>query len=382
MATVDQHPATRIGTHRGLAGLMELLPAWRELDSRAAFQPLSAELFMVLARAHARHNGLALSASRGARLVAVWPLQVQRLGPLRLARRLGGAIQTFDGLTFDPQLDPQERADIVRDMLGALREQRLADLLHLRFLPDSPEFRAIPELAQAVRPAGESPWLDTSALSEREAVLARLSKERRKSTRRGLRALAAMGTVTFREEQQLPRRRRLVERALELKRAWLREAEAISLPLTTPWLPRSLVALSVDPTLRETVRVFELSVGGQTAAVELGWQSGRDYHSYLGAFDPRFAKGGPGAALTLEVLAWCGAHGVQRAHLLPPATDFKLGWTDHSEPLWTTTLPLTPLGRLFQPVVQDGKDLAKRRLAEVRERWPRAQALVPTPRSP
>lgn len=377
MATVDPLPAIQIASHRGLAGLTELLPAWRELDARAAVQPLSAELFLALARARGHHNGLALSTSQGSRLLAVWPLQVQRLGPLRLARRLGGAIQTFDGLTFDPQIGPQGRAGIVRDMLGALREQRLADLLHLRFLPDAPELREIPELALAVRPAGESPWLDTSALGEREAVLARLSKERRKSTRRGLRALAAMGTVTFREEQDLARRRGLVERALELKRAWLREAEAISLPLTAPWLPRSLLTLCTDPTLRETVRVFELAVSGKTAAIELGWQSGRDYHSYLGAFDARFAKGGPGAALTLEVLAWCGANGVQRAHLLPPATDFKLGWTDNREPLWTTTLPLTGRGRLFQPVVRDGKDLAKRRLADARELWSRARASEP-----
>ncbi len=358
-----------VRVHHGLAALHALLPSWRALDARADDVPLAAELQLAAASGS---RCVAVTAHFGGALRAIWPLRVHAVGPVRVARRLGGAIQTFDGPTLDqtpPGAPEQWRALLVHDMVRVMGDQRVADVLHVRFLAELPQRTAG---AGYARPAGENCWLDTRGITTTDALLARLSKERRKSTRRGLRALEAMGAVVFRDELDVVQRRALVQTAIHQKRQWLSASGEISVPLSTPFLPRRLLSLVSRPELVPLVRVFALEVGGEIASVELGFHSGRDYQSYLGSFDAGFAKAGPGAALTAAVLTWCGGHGVRRASLLPPSTEFKRGWTDQSATLWAATVPFTSVGRAVQPALQDAKVLAKRGLTwaqGARARW-------------
>lgn len=367
-----------IEVHHGLPALVGLLPRWRALDARAAVVPLGADLQLAVAGVDRSRSCVTVTASEGDRLVAIWPLQLRRFGPIRLARRLAAAVQTFDGPTVDHPppgvLLADWRGRILDEMIRALVRSSIADLIHLRFLPDGPAGPSAPSLRDLALEAGESPWLDTRRLKTTEAVLGRMSKERRKSTRRGLRALAELGAVQFVDVREPGVRRARVELAIELKRQWLRKAGGINLPLSAPWLPRCLVTLSADPALVEQVKVFVLEVGGRPAAIELGWRAGRDYHAYLGCFDPEFAKAGAGAALTLEVMAWCGTHGVDRANLLPPTTEFKRGWTDQTDHVWSATLPLTDRGRVFVPLVRDGREQLKRYVDRARHRWSMLQS--------
>jgi|GEM_PF-3001752 len=369
MATAPLPTAVSIEVHHGLAPLVDLLPRWRALDARAAVVPMGADVQLAVATADRSSSCVTLTASEGDRLVAIWPLQVLRLGPLRLARRLAAAIQTFDGPTVDHpppgEVLAEWRGRVIDEMVRTLHRRGLADLLHLRFLPDGPAGPAVPSLRELVQQAGESPWLDTRRLDTTEAVLGRMSRERRKSTRRGLRALAERGEVRFVDVLEPGLRQARVALALQLKRQWLRKAGGFSLPLSLPWLPRCLLTLSADPALIQQVKVFVLEVGGRPAAIELGWRAGRDYHAYLGSFDPDFAKGGAGAALTLEIMAWCGRHGVERASLLPPTTDFKRAWTDQTDHMWAATFPLTDRGRVCLPLLRDGPVQARRLLEQV-----------------
>lgn len=357
-----------VQVHHGSAALRALLPSWRALDARADDVPLAAELQLAAASGS---RCVAITAHIDGALRAIWPLRVHAVGPVRVGRRLGGAVQTFDGPTVDhaPAGAPEQwRARLVHEMVRVMGDQRLADVLHVRFLADLPQRAGALGCA---RPAGENCWLDTRGITTTDALLARLSKERRKSTRRGLRALEGMGAVTFRDEPDVAQRRALVLTAIRLKREWLRATGEISVPLSTPFLPRRLLSLVSRPELVPLVRVFALEVGGELASVELGFRSGVDYQSYLGAFDARFAKAGPGAALTAAVLTWCGGHGVRRASLLPPSTEFKRGWTDQSATLWAATVPFTAVGRAVQPALQDAKALAKRGLNRAQAAWER-----------
>jgi CelD/BcsL family acetyltransferase involved in cellulose biosynthesis len=109
------------------------------------------------------------------------------------------------------------------------------------------------------------------------------------------------------------------------------------------------------------VVLFRLTVDGRPAATELGFvdRGQRAFLSYLGAFSPEFAEGSPGTVLTAASIAWGIRNGLGRYDLLPPESDFKARWADERRAVYAAVIPLTRAGRSLEPLMRNGRDLAR-----------------------
>jgi len=330
-----------------------LLGAWRALEADACRIPVSVGLLQAAGRLEDRDlRVIAIHDDDG--LVAVWPLGLERVGPARVARRLGRDLQPYDGLT----LASRACARTVR--VAAWQEVRGwddVDVLRLEALTAG-------DPLLGTRCAG--PWCSTVhrtgriLLDPSRPLLARRSKSRRKSVRRRRRALEAMGAVRLVRATTPEDREDAVRQAILAKRAWLDTKGALGPVVRGEAFLRQLCAVARQPVEDTLLEVFVLEVGGRDVAWEIGHRDGDVHRSFVGAYHPDFANLGVGVALTLEVADWCAGHGLRIYDFLPPLTDFKAEWADHERVVRQVVCPLRARGRLFVPAVRDGRRLAKK----------------------
>lgn len=326
--------------------LPAVLSGWRALEVRAQSSVLPAGML----DGPLDGEGLFIvGAWEADRLMGLWPLRVLRRGPLRIAMRAGRELQPYDGALFDPDAD---EAAVAAAMWSTVERRCAADVLLLRALADTSPLRRLPAIAAVAEASAETWWLQTDALPAPEAVLSRLSKTRRKSSRRNRRSLEARGEVVFSRLRDSSERAAAIRSALSLKAAWLDEQQLHSFAVTAPWFQRGLLAAVVESAMLEQLEVFALSVDGVQVAFDVGFRDCTTYRSFMGAYSPAWSAHGVGAELTARVLQWCVSAGIARCDLLPPSSDFKAGWCDHSAPVWSVSLPLSMWGRAALPLTE------------------------------
>jgi len=79
--------------------------------------------------------------------------------------------------------------------------------------------------------------------------------------------------------------------------------------------------------------VASLYLGEELAAVEMGMAAGGVYHSWIPAYDPRFASVSPGLLLLHGILDQAGAMGIDRVDLGRGEQAYKAYYTDYETPL-------------------------------------------------
>jgi CelD/BcsL family acetyltransferase involved in cellulose biosynthesis len=84
---------------------------------------------------------------------------------------------------------------------------------------------------------------------------------------------------------------------------------------------------------QDFVRLATMSVDGQTIAFLLGFALAGRLYLYRMAFDPSFARYGPGLLTVLETIASAAGEGMRRVEFLGGAESFKLRLADRLEPL-------------------------------------------------
>lgn len=321
--------------------LPKLLPEWKALESRAAPQPIAAAM---LDGPLSRDGVFIAAAYDGARLLGVWPLRVLRRGVMRIAVRAGRELQPYDGMV----LDATEPDAVAAELWRAVEKSCPADVLRLRAIPDQSPLCRVQRITEHAEPSAETWWLETSALTDPEQVLQRLTRSRRKSARRKRRALEKLGAVRFTPLERPQDRAQAVAAALMLKRAWLDKQDLHSFAIGADWFGQGLQRAAQKPALSETLQVFTLSIDDVDVAFEIGFRDPSGYRSFLGAFSPDWADRGVGTELTACVLRWCVQEGIPRCDLLPPSSDFKAGWCDTTAPVWSAQIPLSRRGRLLR----------------------------------
>jgi CelD/BcsL family acetyltransferase involved in cellulose biosynthesis len=80
------------------------------------------------------------------------------------------------------------------------------------------------------------------------------------------------------------------------------------------------------------VRLYELRIVGQTAAIYYGFQDCGRAYAYIGGFDPRFAFESPGSLLLAHVIAESYAAGAREFHFLRGSEAYKYAWGAHDRP--------------------------------------------------
>jgi CelD/BcsL family acetyltransferase involved in cellulose biosynthesis len=334
-------------------------PLQRELQAwRAAVGPRpggGAPCALLLAEAQTAGAGAVCVRVEG-QPAGIWPLRRRRLGPATVLERVAGVLQPYDGLMVHPLADP---AAVAGAALEALMRARPADALHLSALPSASPLAALPALQAVARPEGEASVIDLEGHADLEGWMARRSRNRRRALRRRRELLLERGEVRLRLHAAPAERLAALGLGLRWKARWLEQRALLGRGLTGADTPGRLRSALADPALSPALPIFSLEVGGETVAVEIAQLDGRTCLSWLGAYDPAWARLGVGAQLTVEVIGWCLRQGLSAYDLLPPRTDFKADLVDHHPQVVSATLPLRPAGRLLAPLLRDGRRLAK-----------------------
>lgn len=346
-------------TAAGAVAVRRWLGAWDGLRRQSAEPPAACRLLVSRLDDDAR----VVTVLDGGQLVGLWALRRDRLGPLRIARRLGGELQSYDGLVVHRQADPQA---VAAAAWAAVRRWSDVDAVQLDALRAHDPLAGLPALAGA-RPVSVARTLDLRPWRSGDAFAAGLPRRQRGSLGRRARKLEARGPARFTTETDPVRRVRAVQAAIDMKLGWLEAQEAAAPVFRSRSFQDALRACAADPDLTADLVVRTLRVGDTPVAVEICMVAGATCGSFIGAYDPGFAKEGVGAALTLDTIGWAIDQGLETYDLLPPDTAFKRQWSDHGVDVLAATLPLTPAGRALLPALRDGRAWLKARYQRLPE---------------
>jgi CelD/BcsL family acetyltransferase involved in cellulose biosynthesis len=343
-----------------------LADEWRRLELQtpeaSGFQNFDwCSPWMEAAAAHGdRRSFRILCLRENGRLVMLWPLQLDRLFGVKVARWLGEPMTQYgDALA----LPGRERIGWLKAAQEEMSGWRDVDLFALQ------RMRADGVLADAGLSAtayGETlaaPFVDLRSPSK---------KGTGKSAARRARRLATLGELRLEEADAPQERLEIMRRALALKRDWLRAKGFISAGLSDPVTATFLERLAHDGALR----LHALKIGEDTGAIDIGFVSRDAYRSLLGAYDPRFAQGAPGHALSARLIAYFRREGCATYDFLAPADPYKLAFADGEIKLFAYFNARGPAGRVAGFALKWLRPAAKRLLAK-RAQYRRPQTEKP-----
>jgi CelD/BcsL family acetyltransferase involved in cellulose biosynthesis len=321
--------------------------AWGELDGAGAYQTLA------FARAWAATLGrratpmIVVARDAAGRVVALLPLYNRRLGPLKIARFIGGAWANYQFGWFRP--GPDWRADDLEALLEAAAAQAGVDLFAFSYQPLQWEGGANPLAQLPSQPSPEAAFATALHGSHAAWVEAHFSRSTQKKMRKKARKLEAFGAVRHRRAETEPEAAAFLAAFLAQRadHAKAREEPNPFARKTVVDLLRRL-ALGVEPILE----LHALLAGERIAAVFGAMAGGRRLSGLIISYDadPEIAAATPGEWLLSEVARDAIARGLETLDLGAGASRYKSAICEIEEPLLDSGIGVTTLGRLAAPV--------------------------------
>ena len=267
-------------------------------------------------------------AYRGSRLVGALPLCIRRRLGLRVSEFVGGTWAALADLLVAPGEESSAAA--------ALVEQAVSpgyDFTNLFGLPGSSRLvAALPPDALRLVERLEAPVLDLDGGWD-AVYRAKISSKKRSERRRRWRQLEELGTV----EASAARTREELEPAIEdafrvyaLRWQGRRDPSGFITPTGLRFHRAALLRLAEA----DVPRLVTIRLDGRPIAFALSMHlSGRAYGVTM-AFDPAYARFGPGSEAKLKSIETAGDEGITRVELLGAAADHKQRFTDRLEPIY------------------------------------------------
>lgn len=319
---------------------------------------------------HPRRRACCVVMRRAERTVAIWPLVVTATPLLAAASPLNSESSEYCPCLLDPEEPP---GDIWRALRDELRNRGGVDVLRLphvrqdtrlhELVSEEPEARAT-----IVQPA---PMVRADSLADRQ--VAGLPPGKTANLRRRRRRLEAMGRVTFHDVASAEERTEILHWVLARKREWLGRRGLSNAGLLSKTNAGFLAATLRHEWTTGSRRVFALKLEGAVIAAEIASVDGRRVESFTTTFDRAFEKCSPGHLLTLEVIRWALARGLDY-DFRPGREPYKLEWSNHVTPVTSYLLPLTFRGRLFVRYRLGRRWLSERTPDDLRKRIRRVGA--------
>jgi CelD/BcsL family acetyltransferase involved in cellulose biosynthesis len=280
-------------------------------------------------RHYGREADLAVHvAFRGGRLVGALPLCIHRRAGLQASEFVGGTWALLADLLVASGEDVSTVSGLVERAASSGH-----DYANLFGLPGSSRLvAALPADALRLVERLEAPVVDLSAGWEK-VYAAKMSSKRRNDRRRRLRQLEELGRV----EVTVAHTREELEPALEdafrvheLRWQGRRDASGFATPTGKRFHRAALLRLAeVD-----VPRMLSIRLDGRMIAFALSLQGwGRAYGLTM-AFDPAFARFGPGSEALLRRLEAAAGEEITRFELLGAAGAHKQRFTDRFEPIY------------------------------------------------
>ncbi|MBX3496769.1 MAG: GNAT family N-acetyltransferase [Parvibaculum sp.] len=335
-ATADERveapsPDIAVTTLRRPEAVEALAPEWRALEARAAASATAfqaCDLHLVWARHFCdADTGLrVVTLRKNGRLVLVWPLAVSWRAFGCVATWAGDPIGQYGDVVVEAGPERDRWIEMAFREIGAWGDASFLHLCGVR--ADSAVARWAGSRGRKIGPTQEAPALDHSTFENAE-VFAKAGWPQAKRNAKRIRKFESMGGMDFEMVEPGDKAQALVAAAFGFKRAWLDRQGHFGRAFIDARLEACLTELAGDASLRSGLVVSHLAVGGETAAIEVGFRHGGIHYAFMGAFSPDFAKHSPGFVVTeLTIRSCVEAADVGEYDPLPPADDYKLAWSN------------------------------------------------------
>lgn len=306
-----------------------LAAEWRSLEAQSlragtVFQACDLVLAWEQHFADARTELRVVGVREGGELVLVWPLVVETTPFGRVAGWAGDPIGQYGDVVALKKC----RAEWIEAAFREIGCWMDVGFLHLSGVrADGAIADWVARRGKQIGGKAEAPVLDMTRFKNLDAFLAESWPQAKRNAKR-MRKFNSLGGMNFEVVTPGPRAAELVAQAFDFKRDWLVERGLYGRAVIDNRTKDCLVALAGDEKTRSGLVISCLSVGGEVAAIEIGFRRGGRHYAYMGSFSPDFAKHSPGFVVTELTIRDCVEAGLDEYDPLPPADDYKLAWSN------------------------------------------------------
>lgn len=317
---------------------------WRALDELPGVHPfqqfgwLSAWLNTLGSASDSRLRVATLW--RGERLAAVLPLCIRRHRGVRILEWMGARVADYCDALVDPRLDDKTAFSTLWQAIDRRGGFDLARFNHVR--EDAHVFSALEDhhpWTETLEHAGGVPiqwssgeqWLQRQSASMRDRV--------KYNARRMLKAGYDV-QLWQPAEPYAP----IIDVLVAQKRPWL-AARGLSSMICEPAGVHFLHAAVAESSKRGELHLSVVRKNDHIAACDLAFVRNGVIYSYLGSFDPDFAKYSFGRVLMDRLVMWACDNGMRRYDLLLGAYGYKGEYGCTLEPVRTQVIARSLLGR-------------------------------------
>ena len=328
--------------------------AWQAVEDRggAATPFQSFAMARVTAQAHLRdgHTPRIVTVQQWGRPVVIFPTVVGRLTGVSTVRFLGDPLIQYG----DALATPEALAEHLEAAWLAAVDPRIASVGIFRKVRADSKLTALLTRRAATIAASDAPFVD---LLGGPTSSSRHLREIRRLRRR----LSEQGPLRF-ELYRGDSADEILNEMLAQKRSWLVQRGLPSSVIGRPSWERALSEMAQITGDRSEMIVSRLTVGGRTAATEIGFADATTWLAYTASFAPEFGRYGPGHVLMDDIMNWCRETGRRVYDLLAPAQPYKIAVSNGTVPIRDYAVALNPSGT-FAIIAARSLPMAKR-LAE------------------
>ena len=334
-----------------LGDLARLEPAWEALALDAEepifFQSFAWTYHVARTKLDGEQKSWRLCLSTlwdGDRLLAVWPLALQREGFCWIATCLDEPFGQLAGLLTHADLDPALAFDLIVD--GLKREGLAAGLRIEHVIKASPLHRQLLDKGASVAFSDEAVFLDFRPFDTFDTYLKSVKSKTRKNLRNARNRLFRDHEVDHEITSAPHDLTMIMAEAFEGRLTWMQD-HAKTAPAFRDGSFRQMLDTLPNSPLAKKLLGFRLKSAEQTISVQWGFVHQNRYYAYLSARNPAFDGYSAGRVHLGMVLETCWDRGIEVVELMAPASDYKLNWTKSVHAIDDLGLPLTASGYLY-----------------------------------
>lgn len=279
----------------------------------------------------------------GARLVAVWPFQRNRLGVASRLEPLGCGMHEEYG---DPLMAADMNAgEICRELMALVHPT--ADILEVPFVLQDGAARQVLEKTGVFNIPNplDSYMIERRGIKNFDDLLQTYSSKFRTNLKQGRKRLQKIGELRFELPEDYSSSVETIDWVIEEKRRWVDRMDKVC-----PWMSKGearafFLAASMKRGELGRVGLFRLTLDGKPIAAFLTMIDRTRVELLTTSFDPEYSRYSPGMLIIEDTVRWCFERGLdfdmRILHM-----DYKERWSNAQTVRIQYRMPLTMKGAL------------------------------------
>lgn len=286
-----------------------------------------------------------VTAQAGGQLVMVWPLVVERAGPMKVLSWMGDPVSQYGDVLMEER--PDAMAILHRAWHLVTTQSGAAAVKLRRVREDAVVHPFLASIGAAVTAEQTAPFLDFASAPSFAVYETRYSGSARRKRGRLRRKLAERGAVTLVSHAQGAEAEALAAETFRLKRLWLDKRGILAPALTDPRTARFFADVTRDATRPTGCHVIGLSCNDRPAAAMISMRCKGRTAAHVIAYDLDFEKVSVGALLLEDSIRQAADNGTAVFDLLAPGDSYKMEWADGAAPVRDWAVARSALGRVY-----------------------------------